>query len=319
MSGLIDVHCHLAALPTAANGCKISAKMLKSPAARMVAYMEGLPLDRPEEANAKYLARLSAELGASTRVSQAVALAMDGVYDDSGRLDEAHTEFLISNDFVFDACRKSPKLLAGASVNPRRRDALDELSRCAGLGAALVKSLPNAQVYDPADPAYAPYWKRMAELGLPLLSHIGFEFTLIGHDQSVGYPERLIGALEAGVKVIAAHGCSNGVFFKEPHLKTMEDMMRRFPNFYVDLSALSLPNRVGALLRLSRRPDLSARFLFGTDYPLPCFSYPALAGGLGAFWGAFGKGNRFDRHAAVLDALGVAAGADPRAVLRLPA
>ncbi len=317
MTGLIDVHCHLAALPTASNGCRISPKMLKSPAARMVATLEGLPLDRPEEANAKFLERLGAELGRSTRVSHAVALAMDGVYADDGRLDDAHTDFLISNDYVAAACKTVPKLLMGASVNPRRRDALDELSRCAGLGAALVKVLPNAQVFDPADKKLAPYWKRMAELGLPLLSHIGFEFTLIGHDQSVGYPARLIPALEAGVTVIAAHGCSQGLFLPEPHLQVMANLMLRYPHFYVDLSALTLPNRVGALWRLALKGELQNRFLFGTDYPLPVFSYAALPAGPGAFMAAARADNRFDKQALVLEALGLTPAADPAKILRL--
>lgn len=317
MSGYVDVHCHVAALPTKENGCRISRKMLTSPAARMVAALQGLPIDRPEEANAKYLAKLVAEVEGSKKLDKAVALAMDGVYDASGRLDEAHTEFLISNDYVASACKASSKLLMGASVNPKRRDALDELDRVAGLGAALVKVLPNAMVFDPAEKSLAPVWKKMADLRLPLLSHIGFEFTLIGHDQSVGFPERLVPALDAGVKVIAAHGCSNGIFFNEPHLKTMDALMAKYPNFYVDLSALTLPNRVGALWRLARRPELAGRFLFGTDYPLPCLSYAAIAGGLGAFWGAFKAGNKFDTQAAVLEGLGLAPAADPSKVLRL--
>lgn len=318
MSRYIDVHCHLAALPTRENGCRISRKMLNSPAARMVATLQGLPLDRPEEANSLYLERLVREAESSARLEKAVALAMDGVYDASGVLDEAHTEFVISNDYAASACKASPKLLMGASVNPTRRDALDELERVVAMGAVLNKVLPNAMVFDPADKKIAAVWKKMADLRLPLLSHIGFEFTLIGHDQSVGFPERLVAALEAGVTVIAAHGCSNGVFFREPHLATMDAMMAKYPNFFVDLSALTLPNRVGALLRLTSRPHLRGRFLFGTDYPLPCLSYPALAGGLGAFWNAFKAGNKFDTHAAVLDGLGVLPQADPRRVLRLP-
>ena len=39
----------------------------------------------------------------------------------------------------------------GASVNPTRKDALDELERVAALGAVLNKVLPNAMVFDPAD------------------------------------------------------------------------------------------------------------------------------------------------------------------------
>jgi hypothetical protein len=137
MAGLTDVHCHLAALPTAGNGCLVSRKTLKGSLARFIAWRLGLPLDRPEECNRLYLERLVSELGRSKRVSRAVALALDGVYDASGRLDEARTDFLISNDAVFSACTAHPdRLLPGASINPRRRDALDELARCKALGAS---------------------------------------------------------------------------------------------------------------------------------------------------------------------------------------
>lgn len=78
---------------------------------------------------------------------------------------------------------------------------------------------------------------------------------------------------------------------------------------------LSLPNRVGALLRIRRRPELFERLVFGTDYPLPCYAYPALLGGWGPFRAALSAGNRFDRQARMLGALGVCAGADARSIL----
>jgi len=316
LSGLIDVHAHLAALPDGANGCLISRKMMRGPALRFTAWRERLPLDRPEEANRLFLSKLVRELSASEDVSAAVALGMDGAYDASGRLDEGGTDFLISNDYVFAAARQEPVLLPGASINPQRRDALDELERCAERGAALIKTLPNAQRFDPGRDRYRPFYRRMGELGLPLLSHVGFEFSLIGHDQSVGDLDRLRVPLSEGAAVIAAHGCSSGLVLFEKHFDTMLAMAREFPRFFVDVSALTLPNRVGALLRIRRRPELFDRLLFGTDYPLPCMAYPALAGGGLRGWRlARAASNRFDRQARVLRALGVRCGADPRKIL----
>ena len=118
-----------------------------------------------------------------------------------------------------------------------------------------------------------------------------------------------------GATVIAAHGCSQGLWLVEPHLKTMGELVAKFKNFYSDVSALTLPNRAGALLRLRRRPELFERLIFGTDFPLPCFAYPALAAGPGAYLRSRAAGNRFDRQKAVLDSLGITCGADFRRII----
>jgi predicted TIM-barrel fold metal-dependent hydrolase len=303
---LTDVHVHLAALPTPENGCLLSRRMLRSPLTRFLAWQQGLPLHDAETANRRYLERLERELSASERVGRAVLLAMDGVYDAAGRLDEARTDFLISNDHLFAVTQGRPHFLPGVSVNPARRDAVDELERCAEKGAVLVKVLPNAQAFDPADPRFVPFYAALARLGLPLLTHVGYEFSLIGQDQSVGDVSRMVAALDQGVTVIAAHGCSSGLFFREPHFPTMLDLARRYPNFFVDTSALTIPNRVGALFRLRRHPELFDRLVFGTDYPLPVWSYPCLGvldrSGFARAWKAT---NRFDRQETVLKSLNV--------------
>lgn len=268
--------------------------------------MQGLPLGDPEAANKKYLDRFERELKASRWVDKAVVLGMDGVYDEKGELDEARTDFLISNDAVFEACAGRPCFLPGPSVNPTRRDAVAELERCASKGAVLIKVLPNAQGFDPAHPRHRPFYKALARLKLPLLSHVGFEFTLLGRDQSVGDPARLVPALEEGATVIAAHGCSLGLFFYEKYFPAMLELIRRFPNFYVDTSALTLPNRVGALFRIRRHPEIFGRLVFGTDYPLHCFAYPCL-GALspGGYARALMARTSFDRQFEVLRAVGI--------------
>jgi len=307
-----DVHVHLAALPTPDNGCRMSPRMLRSPVSRMVCALQGIPLDRPEEANRIYLERLTAELRRSRRVGRAVLLGLDGVYDEAGRLDEARTHMLVSNDCVFAAAASEPELfLPGVSINPQRADAIDELERCAAKGAALVKILANAQRFDPAAPRYRPFYRALARLGLPLLAHVGFEFTVTGCDQSVGDLERLIPALEEGVTVIAAHGGSNGLVFREKHWPVLRELVRRFSDLYVDLSALTVLSRVGQLLRIRRHPELFDRLLFGTDYPVPVSSYPCLLAGAGRAWlAARAADNRFDRQCLVLEALGIKLTAD---------
>jgi uncharacterized protein len=304
---LIDCHVHLAALPDAGNGCYISPKLLGSPLFRFLLWKHDLSPRRPAEANRKYIDDLRQELLASAFVQRAVLLGMDGCYDESGRLDKEHTEFLIANDYLFGTVTQYPQqFLAGASINPQRRDALDELARCADAGAVLIKVLPNAQQFDPADVRHKTFYRAMAGRGLPLLSHVGYEFSLIGKDQSLGDPARLRVPLDEGVTVIAAHACSSGLAVYEKFLPTFIDLAQRYEHFYADISGLTLPNRMRMLLHLRHLPHLHERLLFGTDYPLSVFHLPA--------WGRLGFGaikmllrtkNRFDRHYLVCKGLKV--------------
>jgi len=304
---LIDCHVHLAALPEGRNGCYISPHMLKSPLFRFLLWKHGLSPDHPSQANRKYVDDLLTELRASQHVRQAVILGLDGVYDRAGQLVKEQTHFLISNDYVLDTARAHPNdFLPGVSINPQRRDAVDEVHRCADAGAALVKVLPNAQQFNPAEVRYKPFYRALAERRLPFLSHVGYEFSLIGKDQSVGDPGRLEFALDQGVTVIAAHACSYGLMVYERFLPVLLEFSKRYPNFYADVSALTLPNRFRMLLHLRRHPEIHDRLLFGTDYPLSVMHVAA--------WGrvafrALGQlvrtTNRFDRQFAVCQSLGV--------------
>ncbi|HEX6727396.1 MAG TPA: amidohydrolase family protein [Nitrospira sp.] len=298
---LIDCHVHLAALPEGDNGCYISPKMLKSPLFRFLLWKHRLSPDKPREANHKYLNDLLEELRTSRYVQKAVILGMDGVYDGNGRLVKEHTDFLISNDYVLNTTKAYPdELLAGVSINPQRQDAVEEVNRCAEAGATLVKVLPNAQQFNPADPRYKPFYRALADRKLPFLSHVGYEFSLIGKDQSVGDPDRLRLALDEGVTVIAAHACSFGLILYEKFIPTLHDFARRYPNFYADISALTLPNRFRMLLHLRKQPELQDRLLFGTDYPLSVFHVAAWGRvGLGALGRMIRTKNRFDRQVEV--------------------
>jgi len=304
---LIDCHVHLAALPDGDNGCYISPKMLRSPLFRFLLWKHQLSPSNPRDANRKYLDDLLTELRASRHVQKAVILGMDGVYDQNGRLDQAHTDFLISNDYVLKTARAYPnEFLAGVSINPQRRDAIDEVHRCADAGAVLVKVLPNAKQFDPANPQYKPFYRALAERKLPFLSHVGYEFSLIGKDQSVGDPGRLKVALDEGATVIAAHACSYGLILYEKFLPTLRDLVKRYPHFYADISALTLPNRLRMLLHLRQYPEIHERLLFGTDYPLSVFHIAAWGRvAIGTLCDMIRTKNRFDRQVAVCRGLGL--------------
>ena len=304
---MTDCHVHLAAFSEGSNGCYISPRMLQSPVFKFLLWKHGLNASTPDVANQKYVENLLEELRASQYVGQAVLLGMDGVYDREGRLDQQATEFVVSNDYVLKTTKTYPnEFLAGVSINPQRRDALDELHRCAEAGATLVKILPNTQQFDPAHQKYKPFYRALAKLRIPLLSHVGYEFSLISRDQSLGDPNRLRVALDEGATVIAAHACSYGLMLYEKFHPTFLDLVRRYQNFYADISALTQPNRFKMLLLLRQHPEVHNRLLFGTDYPLPVFHLPA--------WGRIGitslkkimrTTNRFDRQFQICRTLGL--------------
>lgn len=304
---LIDTHVHLSMLPSPENGAILSKAMIDSPLVRTISYLKGYPLDRPEEANRKYVDDLVNAVKASERVGQVVLLGMDGVYDASGNLLKDETAKYIPNDLLMKTAREhSDIFLPGPSINPARRGAIEELHRVAEQGAVLIKVLPNSQAFDPGDARFKSFYDAMVALKMPLLSHIGLEFSIKGKDQTMGDPARLTMALERGVDVIGAHAGSHGSGW-ERYLPTFLRMMERFTNLYADVSALTLQNRFPALLKLSRHPEIHDRLFFGTDYPLPVWAFPALfagLGGLGAYLRARRIKNPFDRQASVMESLG---------------
>lgn len=304
---MIDCHVHLAALRTTDNGCYISPRLLNSPLFRFLRWRHRLPIEDAARSNQKYVENLLSELRRSKHVTKAVLLGMDGVYDTSGMLDAEKTEFLVGNDYVLNLARAHPsEFLPGVSINPQRRDAVAELERCAEAGAVVVKVLPNAQGFDPGNRGYIPFYKKLAQRKIPLLSHVGHEFTLTGRDQSAGDPDRLRTALDEGVTVIAAHGCSSGLVFYERHIPTFLNLVRLYPNFFSDVSALTLPNRFGMLLRLRRYPETHDRLLFGTDYPHLVFPWPWRGrAGEESLRDIVRTDNRFDRQYLFLKYLGV--------------
>jgi uncharacterized protein len=196
-------------------------------------------------------------------------LALDGAYDGGGHLDRDATSVYVGNDYLFQVSTDSPKYLPIPSVNPQRHDALDELERVVERGAAAIKTLPNAQNFDPADPRFRPFWQRMVDLGIPLLSHTGIEFTLPQHETCYGEPERLRPALDQGVVVIAAHCGTAGGRGLTGHLDQWLAMLEEYPNLYGDLSALVSPARIPFVRRVLEHPLARERVVLGSDYPVP--------------------------------------------------
>lgn len=267
---VIDIHCHAAGIGAGNSGCFISPKLRRS--WKYPVYLKSFGVTNAElerEGDGLVLRRLSERLAASSRVQQAVVLAMDGVVDGRGDLDRERTEIYIPNEFLARECRRHPNLLFGASINPLRPDALERLAAAAAAGAVLVKWLPSIQGTDPADRRLIPFYRRLAELGLPLLTHTGMEESFTRADNALADPARLRLPLEEGVTVIAAHCATSGQSHGEPNLNRLILLFAQFPNLYADISALTQVNRLGHLQRVLAHREIHSRLLYGTDMPLP--------------------------------------------------
>jgi len=307
MNNLIDVHVHLAAFPDGENGCFMSPSYQKGFLVKMVIWKLGLKGKTPKEVNESYIDKLSRDVNQSKAVQKVVLLALDGIYDEKGNLDEKNTHMLISNDTVLGASRRHPDIfLPGASVNPQRQGATEELHRVIEKGAKLIKVLPNSQNFDPLNKKYIPFFRILAELKIPLLSHIGYEFSVTAGNQSYGKPNRLVLALEEGVNVIAAHAGSSGIFVQKSFYQSFMALIEKYPNLYADTSALTLPNRARMVYKLRRHPELTQRFLFGSDYPLSAYATPFL-GSLSPMkqLRLWRTKNIFDKQAEILETMGI--------------
>ncbi|MCP4604115.1 MAG: amidohydrolase family protein [Proteobacteria bacterium] len=276
----IDCHVHLVG-DSAESGCYISPRMKRSIAYRFILRKFGLNrIEDPVEREQSYIRKLEGFVRQS-EVDRAVLLAFDEVYDKTGALNRQRTHTYVSNDFVSRVCRNNPELfLFGASVQPYRKDALDELDRVAALGAVLVKLLPNSQGFDPSDPRLGPYYHKLADLGLPLLIHGGYEHTIPVIDQSFGDPMRLRSALDEGATIIVAHAGTAGLTHPKETMGAFLELAANYSNCYGDSSALTNFWRAKYLKQLLdpekllrkykvRIDDPMSRLIHGSDFPIP--------------------------------------------------
>lgn len=266
---IVDVHAHVAGLGAKGSGCFVSPALASS--YRFGIYLQSFGTSREElleKGDSVIVERLAAQVAGSAHVTAAVILAMEGVVGADGELDRQRTEFHVPNEFVAAEVRKHPQLRFGASIHPRRKDAIARLDRAVADGAVLVKWIPSIMDIDPADPAYADFYRRMAHHGIPLLSHAGKERSFTHARDELADPERLRLALSLGVTVIAAHVAAGGENEGEHDLVRLSRLMAQHPRLFADISALTQVNRLGHLRTALTDPAMEGRLIYGSDYPL---------------------------------------------------
>ena len=267
--GIIDMHCHTAGIGAGDSGAWVSDTMRNSWKfglyLRVFGTSENEILAKGDQILLDVIARSIRE---SEYVDGTVILAMDAPYTEDGQVDNAAGEMCVPNRFVGEAVKSYPKLYFGASVHPSRPDALEELTWSKENGAVFVKWLPNIQAIDPSLKRYLPYYQKMVELNLPLLTHVGDEDSFSKTNNALGDPHLLQLALETGVRVIAAHVASSGESQGQDNVERLLEMMEVYPNLAADLSTLTQINRRKYLRTVLNDERLHGRLMYGTDYPL---------------------------------------------------
>lgn len=262
---IIDCHVHISAT-TPSHGL-MSRKLLDSFAFRFMRWKFGLVGE--DAGTERALESLLAQTIDDTQMlDAAVVLAFDGVCDDRGAIDLGRTHFYVTNDYVIELCRRHPKMLFGASINPLRRDAIDELDRCVRHGAVLMKWLPIVQGFDPSDSRCEAFYEAMAHHGLPLLAHTGGERSLPRVNDSFADPMLLVPALKRGVTVIMAHCGTRSVPGETDYVDTFMRLAKQFPNCYGDTSALCLPTRWHAWSKILGDEEVREKLIQGSDWPI---------------------------------------------------
>ncbi len=154
------------------------------------------------------------------------------------------------NDYIAKSVRKYPKRLVGfGRVDPRREDAIEELTRMKNdLGLTGLKLHPMVECFRPDHPFFDKFFQEVSKLDLPILFHTGDGFSSPGLISKIArrYPK---------LPIILGH-------LKEGALSIME----QFDDVYAETSG-TLPD----LIELAADIDEN-RILFGSDAPY--YRYP---------------------------------------------
>ncbi len=288
---LFDTHVHVVGLGNGGTGCWVSPAMRGGPghpvaALRFDIYKRAAGIGDEAHGDEEYVNVLLSRVRRQLVHGRVLILAFDQTYSEGGEPQPALTEFYTPNDYVLRLARENPDAFVPcASIHPYRKDAVDELERCAALGAVAVKWLPNAMIIDPSSPRCDAFYDALARLDVTLLTHAGEEKAVEAEEaQRYGNPLHFRRALDRGVRVVIAHCASLGSnpdldapgapwvnnFDLFARLMERRDYVGRL---WGEVSAMTQANRAGrALETVLARDDWHERLLNGSDYPLPAIN-----------------------------------------------
>jgi predicted TIM-barrel fold metal-dependent hydrolase len=286
---LIDFHTHILAIGTSVNGAFVSPRMLRGinlERAKFRIYASASGIRDEKNTDAEYIARLVRLARAIKPGGKYRILAFDKHYNADGIVDLKKTNMYVPNGYIVDLARQYADIfLPVVSIHPYRIDGLQELDQWGRAGVRYVKWLPNAMGMDPSNPMIDPFYRKMREHNMILLSHGGEEQAVeADDDQRLGNPLLLRRPLEFGLRVIVGHAASLGICEDLDHgaektascfelfLRLMAE--RKYEGLlFGEISAMLQFNRMPVpLATLLKRQDLHHRLVNGSDYPLPAIN-----------------------------------------------
>jgi hypothetical protein len=293
----------------------------------------GADLDRDGAiATSEYLETVFNRFVSAEEIDRMVLLAIDAAFSpETGELMGPQTDLWVSNRFltttvealnrrleseVSDGESEKRFFFAG-SVNPNRKDWYEELDAVlAEPDAVAMKLIPSVHHVDLMDPRHDPYFDRLIEVGMPLLCHVGPEYSFPEgiRNKRLDYFRRLERVLDRGLTVIAAH-CATPVFplIDRDDVEELLEFMERINNggevrLWADTSALSLSTRVPLISKIRHLfpPDW---LVHGSDFPIPIDGWshlPLLTGGVSPaeYLRIVRTTNPFDRDVRIKRAVG---------------
>jgi predicted TIM-barrel fold metal-dependent hydrolase len=285
---LVDYHTHVVAIGTSGSGGFVNPAMLSGFNVERLKYWIYSSASGAKDlrhADEQYIARL-VRLARHNHHGKFHILAFDKHYNRDGTVNLGKTTMYVPNRYVVELAQKYSDVFTPViSVHPYRADALQELDRWANAGVKRVKWLPNAMGIDPSDPAVEPFYKKMKEHNMILLSHAGDEQAVkADEDQQLGNPLLLRKALDHGVRVIIAHAASLGecddLDSHNGKKTSCFDLFLRLMGeqkydglLFGDISAMLQFNRMPVpFTTILKRQDLHHRLVNGSDYPLPAIN-----------------------------------------------
>jgi predicted TIM-barrel fold metal-dependent hydrolase len=287
---VVDYHTHMLALGTSVSDAFVNPKMLGGLSIERLkfrVYVSATGVKNLDNADVEYVARLLRLARSAAPRGKFRILAFDKHYNADGSIDLGKTSMYVPNRYVVELANKYPDIfLPVISVHPYRTDALAELEGWAKAGVKYVKWLPNAMGMDPANPAIEPFYRKMKEHQMILLSHAGEEQAVEAEeDQRLGNPLLLRKPLDLGVRVIIAHAASLGACNdldngREQKAECFNLFLRMMDDpkyvglLFGEISAMLQFNRMpDPLLTILKRQDLHPRLINGSDYPLPAINF----------------------------------------------
>lgn len=268
----MDMHLHVAGLGYGNSGCFIGKELSSSYKKYIYLMAFGVTeKELKEKGDQILIEKVSSMVSQSRFTDSAIILAMDGYFEKDGSMNHEKTQVYIPNDYIRSEVIKYPNLLYGASIHPYRENALELLVEAKKSGAALIKWIPSIMNIDPSDQSLVPFYEKMKELGLPLLTHAGQESAFGYANDSFGDPLKLTLPLDIGVQVIAAHVATTGKIDGEEMIDRLLPLFNKYSNLFVDISSLTQANKLTYLDKGLLNSRIYDRALHGSDWPLQLF------------------------------------------------